>query len=80
MLLEGESISVRFKPNIAVNASTAESISLVRVSRRSEGSGSHAATKSPPGPNLHNGSACLSLSGLIFVVLAFKKFFNFVQS
>jgi hypothetical protein len=70
MLLEGVSIPVRFRPNAAASALTAEPISLARVSSRSEGSGCQAATKSPPGPNLHSGSTCLFLSDFIFFRLS----------
>jgi hypothetical protein len=56
----------RFSPNAAASASTAEPSSLATTSAHSEGFGSQTATKSPPGPNLQSGSACLSLSGFIF--------------
>ena len=57
----------RLRPNTAANASNAEPSNLNRASRCSEGFGSQTATKSPPGPNLQSGSACLSLSGIIFL-------------
>jgi hypothetical protein len=80
LLLDGASAPIRPRPNAAPSASAADLSNLARASTRSEGSGSQATTKSPPGPNLHNGSDRLSLSGIISIVPAFKNLLNSVQS
>jgi len=66
LLLKGTFAPALFRPNAAASASTAEPSNLARTSGYSEGFGCQAATKSPPGPNLQSGSACLFLSGIIF--------------
>jgi hypothetical protein len=65
--LEQTSVVTRLRPNAAASASTAEPSSLARASAYTEGFGSQAATKSPPGPNLQSGSAWFSLSGFIII-------------
>ncbi|MGB2864210.1 MAG: hypothetical protein WBC05_12845 [Sedimentisphaerales bacterium] len=67
LLLKGASSPARLRPNAAASASTAEPSNFARTSGRWNGSGSQAATKSPPGPNLQSGSACLFLSDIIFL-------------
>ena len=61
------SAPARLRPNAAASASTAEPSNLARASGCLKGFGSQAATKSPPGPNLQSGSACISLYGIIFL-------------
>ncbi|HCO94953.1 MAG TPA: hypothetical protein DIU00_13545 [Phycisphaerales bacterium] len=67
MLLKGKFEPALFKPKAAASASTAEASNLAGTSRRLEGFGCQAATKSPPGPNLQSGPPCFSLSGIIFL-------------
>jgi len=66
LLFKCISAPARLRPKAVATASVTESRSLTRISGRSEGFGSQIATKSPPGPNLQSGSACLFISGFIF--------------
>jgi len=94
LLLKGIFEPALFRPKAAASASTAEPSNLARTSGRWECFGSQVATKSPPGPNLQSGSACFSLSRIIFLFRIVSRascprseggtpstrFFKFVQS
>jgi len=71
---------VRFKPIMTAIASAAAVSNLVKKPDSSEcsvGSGRQTATKSPPGPNLHNGSICPLLLRVVSIrLLASSKYWH----